>query len=253
MKALDFSKSIANISIPGTHETMASTTGIPWVMCQSLSLGVQLQIGIRFFDIRCSLYTNELLIYHSKFYLHSNFTQCLTDMSDFLNKHPTEFLVVRVREENPPIHSNISFCKAVRDTLENYKSHIWSEETVPIIEQAKGKIIILYDFSKDDRTPIGIPYRSLKIEDIWSAKSFSEKWKAVQNHLERATSIVDNQIYLTYNSTTINIDTPCYIARELNPKLYDYLKGKHGRFGIIAMDYPGPKLVEEIINTNNED
>ncbi|XP_052087385.1 1-phosphatidylinositol phosphodiesterase-like [Mytilus californianus] len=259
MKALDESKSITDISIPGTHESMASTSAIPWVVCQSLSLGDQLQIGIRFFDIRCRLYTDDLLIYQNMFNLNFQFTQCLTDMADFLDKHPSEFLLVRVRDEYKSYHSDKSFSEAVRETLENSKAKLWSEEKVPTIGQAKGKIIILYDFSiaKDERRPIGFPYRSLKwlnTEDLWNAHRFSEKWNAVKTHLETAFSQnKDNQIYLTYNSTALSICTPCCIAKRLNPKLYEYINGQHGRFGIIAMDYPGPKLVEKIINSNHNE
>ena len=67
-------------------------------------------------------------------------------------------------------------------------------------------------------------------------------------NLERAQSGSSSIMYLTHNSDSFI--APRGMARTLNTKLHDYARGRRGRMGIIAMDYPGPKLAQDIIDSN---
>lgn len=251
MKKLPDSMSVSKVSIPGTHDTMARAGDIIWSWCQSLSLSIQLKIGIRFFDIRCRHFKNGLPIHHGQFYEHCSFTDVMNTMTSFVKSHPSEVLLVRVKEEYKAAECTRTFCETVWLTLQNYRENIWLEENIPFIKEVRGKIIILRDFKRENN-PIGIPYATLDIEDYWKASSYKEKWRRVKAHLDKTRSTTDNIIHLTFNSCTKGIDAPREIARSLNPKLYKYVRANqgHGRFGIIAIDYPGPKLVEYIIENN---
>uniref|UniRef100_A0A8C4QB65 Phosphatidylinositol-specific phospholipase C X domain-containing protein n=1 Tax=Eptatretus burgeri TaxID=7764 RepID=A0A8C4QB65_EPTBU len=88
-------KSIAEISLPGTHNTM-SFYGGPSVQCQSWCLKQQLEAGVRFLDIRARHYINDLPIHHEAFYQHVTFRNVVQETMDFLKRHPREVLILKL-------------------------------------------------------------------------------------------------------------------------------------------------------------
>lgn len=76
---------VSELSIPGTHDTMARYGG-PNGECQTLTLPDQLESGIRVLDIRCRHIGNAFAIHHGVFYQHANFDDVLKMTVDFLRK-----------------------------------------------------------------------------------------------------------------------------------------------------------------------
>ncbi len=65
--------------------------------------------------------------------------------------------------------------------------------------------------------------------------------------------VTKNRMFLTYSSGASILAHPNALAWLLNPRLHEYLTGYVGqrkRFGIVAMDFPGAKLVQTIIGFN---
>ena len=58
-------------------------------------------------------------------------------------------------------------------------------------------------------------------------------------------------MYLTYNSDSFI--APRDMVKTLNTKLHDYVRGRQGRLGIIAMDYLGPNIAYDTIDSNFSD
>ncbi|CAC5359193.1 plc [Mytilus coruscus] len=200
---------------------MARAGDIIWSWCQSLSLSIQLKIGIRFFDIRCRHFKNGLPIHHGQFYENCNFADCMNTMTSFVKSHPSEVLLVRVKEEYKAAKCTRTFCETVWLTFQNYRENIWLEENIPSIKEVRGKIIILRDFTRENN-PIGIPYASLDIEDYWKAFSYNEKWRRVKAHLDDTRSTTDNPIHITFNSCTMGVNAPREIARRLKGIRYSF-------------------------------
>jgi len=247
MRRIQGEKLISALSIPGTHNTMALDGSNKWVWCQSLRLSVQLRIGLRFFDIRCRHLRNGLPIHHGAFYQNTNFYNCISDMIDFLRDNPTEMLLVRVQEEYEDAECTRSFCETVLANIQKFpQSSFWFNKEIPSINEVRGKIVILPNFAS--RNVLGIPYDSLVIEDHYNLDIWL-KWSIVEANLENARSGALSTMYLTFNSAT-GFLPPGDIAKSMNPKLHGYIQGKTARFGIIAMDYPGPQLIKDIIETN---
>ena len=98
MGALDENKLLSEFTIPGTHET-CSLHGGPITECQRLSLSEQLNAGIRAIDIRCRHFRNAFPIHHGAVYQKKNFTDVLNDCKAFLDSHPTECIVMFVKNE----------------------------------------------------------------------------------------------------------------------------------------------------------
>ena len=204
-------------------------------------------LGIRFFDIRCRHFDGDLFIHHGDVYQGHTFCEVLEEVTYFLSLFPSETIFMRVKQEYLQ-ESDITFERRVREHINRYPAHrFWLRPEIPTVEEARGKIIILRDFSTQN-SPLGIPYSDLNIADDYYRAGYDRKWNGVRENLERAQSESRSSLYLTYNSDSFI--APRDMARTLNTKLHDYVRGRRGRMGIIAIDYPGPKLVQDIIDTN---
>ncbi|WP_436537326.1 phosphatidylinositol-specific phospholipase C [Actinoplanes sp. HUAS TT8] len=105
MRALPDSRSLAALSIPGTHETLAIHGGA-WTQTQedfgdsAATLTAQLNAGIRMIDLRARVNTgNTFTIHHGATYQNANFDDVLNKLAAFLGAHPGESVVVRLKQE----------------------------------------------------------------------------------------------------------------------------------------------------------
>uniref|UniRef100_UPI00358DECE8 1-phosphatidylinositol phosphodiesterase-like n=1 Tax=Myxine glutinosa TaxID=7769 RepID=UPI00358DECE8 len=256
MASISDEKSIAEISLPGTHNTM-SFYGGPAVQCQSWSLKQQLEAGVRFLDIRARHYTNDLPIHHEYYYQHATFRNVLQETMDFLKRHPREVMIMRLREE----YTSKRNTETMHDTVTRYlqlfaqRDRVWQGHRVPTVGEARGKLIILQNFNGKR---LGIPYRAkdiMSISDdyhIPTVFNIPTKWDGVQKHLKAAIDGDKQKIYLTYTSGSGGL-FPITITSHINPRLYDFLdkmNGQKQRLGIITMDFPSAQVINMIIGFN---
>lgn len=172
--------SIANISIPGTHNSM-SLHGGDHVATQTLPLAEQLRAGIRAFDIRLKVVYNELRAYHGSFGQNATFVDILGTMVKFLRENPTETLIVRIKEEGPPLASNVSFADAVATARSPYEGYIhpWTMRPPPL-QAVRGKLIMIRD---------GIYSQLFSVTDMWYLPtnwSLYSKWEDIKAALAYA-------------------------------------------------------------------
>ena len=120
MNHIDDHKHISQLSVPGTHDTAACHEYQPmctlFCECQSLKIPDQLNIGVRFLDIRLNHYENYFRINHGFIYLKLNFADVLNDIDAFLRQNPSESIVMRYKKEYEEIDCSRSFV----DTLQSY-------------------------------------------------------------------------------------------------------------------------------------
>ncbi|GAA0383764.1 hypothetical protein Acor_80440 [Acrocarpospora corrugata] len=105
--------SLAELSVPGTHDTLAVYGG-GLVETQEKheqdgqpggkSLAFQLGAGIRAIDIRVRIVPDEsnnakFAIHHGPYYLHANFDDVIREMRTFLTAHPSETILLNVKAE----------------------------------------------------------------------------------------------------------------------------------------------------------
>jgi len=105
MRGLPDGASLAALSVPGTHETMAIHGGA-WTQTQEDfgdsggTLAAQLTAGIRMIDIRARVNAgNTFTIHHGGTYQNANFDDVLAKLADFLGAHPKEAVVLRLKQE----------------------------------------------------------------------------------------------------------------------------------------------------------
>ncbi|XP_043935283.1 1-phosphatidylinositol phosphodiesterase-like [Protopterus annectens] len=247
MKSIPDDKKISQLSFPGTHNTMARAGDLLWVWCQSLSLNTQMRLGVRFFDIRCRHYYDSLPIHHGAFYQGCDFNYVVSQMISYLEVNPSEVFLMRIREEHEPDGNTRSFTDTLKAEMSNFPpGRFYLQDHIPNMRECRGKIIVLRDFSDYS---FGIHFRSTDLEDTWSAGE-DEKWDKVKAQLDKAQQSSGDTLFITFSSFTCGGQAPRELSRKMNPKLHSYITGRKGRLGIVVSDYPGPKLIRDIIESN---
>ena len=69
------------------------------VECQTLTLDQQLRAGIRALDIRCRCINNAFTIHHAGYYQQATFVEVLRTTINYLNKNPSETVLMRVNQD----------------------------------------------------------------------------------------------------------------------------------------------------------
>ncbi|KAM9313073.1 1-phosphatidylinositol phosphodiesterase-like [Gastrophryne carolinensis] len=249
---------LASLAIPGTHDTMAFYGG-SLAECQSWSLLNQLRAGIRFLDIRPRHYQDRLPIFHGVSYQRTYFDQVLKDTVTFLTEHPSETVLMRVKEEHDPYQVTRSYYKSVAEVINQTGEHWFlKNSSLSTLGKARGKIIILQQFSSNGEGPnFGPLYPGdMSISDKYEVTDDAVKWAEVERHLEIAQDGDTERAYLTYSSGTHwLLYTPETLARKINPRVLNYLTintspARRRSVGVIIMDFPGANLVRQIILDN---
>ncbi|KAL4629557.1 hypothetical protein GN956_G17011 [Arapaima gigas] len=254
MAAIPDNWSLSEVTLPGTHNTMALFGGF-LVECQSWSLSLQLEAGVRLLDVRLRNVNGNLTVHHGMVYQHAHFGDVLQAVARFLHQQPTEVVLMRIREE---FSKTDDIYGAVVDYIQRYAHWdlLWQSRLVPNMGEVRGKLIVLQDFYGPD---LGMCYRSLDIADKWKVPTLlhlHEKWQSIHKHLEAAEVGNKDQAFLTYSSGTGLFAFPTLVAQWINGQLLDYLQKKAGkprRFGMISMDFPAAPLLQAIIDFNRAD
>ncbi|KAM5377896.1 hypothetical protein ACJZ2D_004800 [Fusarium nematophilum] len=280
MEALPDDVPISSLSIPGTHDTMSYSIPSDYFRCQNWNLTMQLSSGLRYFDIRARLRDNELHIYHGQVDTGFSFTDVLVTMAEFLDSHPSEAIIMRVKQEGKPVGraNTISFEKAFSRhgsthtpafrTFADYFYTYTDETALPTLGHMRSKILIIQQFPHENK-PYGIQWRGKRIvlEDHWITPSIyhlAEKWSAIRDAIEvAATAEHDNSVlFLTHVSTAVGVrpieaaagplDRAVTGMNDMTGQWIEDLEFNPDatRTGILVMDFPGQRLIDAILRWN---
>lgn len=169
MASIPNERPLSHVTMPGTHNTMALYGGV-YAECESWSLASQLKAGIRFLDIRVRHVQGNLTIHHGVSYQRAHFGQVLDGVVDFLQEYPSETVLMRLKEE---FSETRDIYGAVVDYIHRYAHWdlLWHSRLVPAMGEARGKLIILQEFSGPD---LGMRYASLDIADDWKVQKLKK-------------------------------------------------------------------------------
>jgi len=191
-----------------------------------MSLETQLKSGIRVLDIRLKNVSDELLCYHGIQYLYDNFTDVLSTVTHFLDEHPRETVLMRVKKEQDDSAANLSFDQVFLNKYwVNYFNYFWqtlSGSTNPTLGDMRGKIVVLQDFDSSIGT-FGMPYGGFTAQDDYSLADIThlyDKWTEVKTTLEDAAYVTGiessnpgaNQKYINYLSAYPGGSYPYFVA-----------------------------------------
>ncbi|XP_066578264.1 1-phosphatidylinositol phosphodiesterase [Amia ocellicauda] len=251
MAGIPDERPLSEVNLPGTHNSMAFYGGA-LTECQSWPLSLQLRAGVRFLDVRVRHVRGNLTIHHGIVYQRAHFGTVLEEVTRFLRERPTETVLMRVKEEFSETHALydavVSYIRAYGDW-----DLLWHSRDTPTMGQARGKLIILQNFSGPH---LGMSYGAMDIADEWKVPTLLHiptKWQSVYEHLDAAMAGDCGRLFLTYASGAGVFAYPNAVAQRINSWLYQHLAtlaGQKLRVGMVVMDFPGAPLLKMIIDLN---
>lgn len=292
MGSVPDSRSLAALSIPGTHETMSIHGGAIAQTQENFgdsggTLAAQFNAGIRMIDIRARIETgNSLVIHHGTYYQNANFDDVLTTIGTFLDNHPGETVLMRLKQE---CTGQIGSCTDVSgqepfpDIFDTYAAGrpglFWQPSVdrgagapVPTLGQVRGKLVLVvmngafggrYDNYGLAQFADWNDGSSTYVQDNYNVPNIgaiANKRDQVRRFLD-ATNVGDpSKMYVNFASGASLGAQPQQVAggaqwffswvQGVDPFLLTYMNEGHDliRTGVIMMDFPGGGLINKIIS-----
>ena len=246
MKEIPDSTKLSEMTIPGTHNSCA-LFGICCARTQTWSLVEQMRAGIRFFDIRLRRIDNTLRAYHGFVDQKETFDKILIYAFDFLEKNPSETIIMEIISEYTMKNCTKSFKELYTEYTEIYQNKIvtYKKEDITLGE-IRGKLFAIEIFEKSTSR-----IRNFLVQNFWSINCkclLNKKKRKIKQSIHRAIALKGSKINLNYLSASSDyaMMTPYTAAKECNGIPMKY----HGRLGIICADYPGEDLIDHLIKQN---
>lgn len=252
---------INEMSIPGTHDSGATHSIFDVAgKCQDLSIKAQLNIGVRFFDLRLQLKNEQLEVVHSFVEQKVYFADVIEAMIDFIKEYDTEFLIISIKEEANVVNSSKTFLEVLEGYLTSEVFDL-SNQLPKTLKEARGKIYLLsrinvsygiqaYEGWEDSTT---FTLGDLYIQDNYCIDDIEVKKSDIITTLQHSNN---NRKQLVLNFTSCYIDNafpPTYAATaalKINPWFFDYLDENDGSVGIIIADFMTYELARKIYRRN---
>ncbi|MDK0521072.1 phosphatidylinositol-specific phospholipase C [Streptomyces sp. ML-6] len=252
MAAVPDGTELRALTIPGSHDSGARYGG-PWTECQNTTIAEQLNSGIRFLDVRCRVTGGSFAIHHGAAYQNLMFGDVLGACWDFLAAHPTETVLMRVKQEYSE-ESDATFRAVFDDYLDNrgWRPLFRIDGALPSLGGARGKVVLL----ADNAGLPGVRYADpalFDIQDDYMAEPFA-KYPKIEDQFRKAAR-QPGKLYMNYVSTAALLP-PRWNADRLNPQVHSFLDGSEAAgwtgLGIVPLDFPATRsgLVESLIRHN---
>jgi 1-phosphatidylinositol phosphodiesterase len=272
MSYLDPNLSLLGMTIAGTHDTCCTdpANGTEWSHTQNWGIPDQLNQGVRFVDIRCNGLagtTSEMGIYHSSYYQYIRLQDVLDQCSAFLAAHPTETIVMRLKNENAggQALSDAEFQRRFNyylDTL-GYRPlfHFYGW---PTLGQAAGKVVLLADFVFPSSWGLihwADSADQFNVQDTYTGVGTGTKGQLITQQFDNAYSNpAPATMFVNFLSLAPSINDFFGFPKNLEQTLmdnsiYPYLSARTGqsaRFGIVPMDFADlhVNVLEMLIDKN---
>lgn len=322
MASVDDETLISNMTIPGTHDSgtfvlygeMTNTNAkkkvdnvwsaferayqelegvVNWVRpdykfvpTQSINFEKQLDLGVRFFDIRAKKSGDSLQLFHGPYYCKVSFQEAVNVFINYLNKNDTETILISIKPEDEDNNTN-EFASIVNGVVSQNPNYWYTGNDVPKLWQVRKKIILMPRTGKigagislnalgsntpgkcsrrvcysDLYDPVGINIEMNNYIDSTIAFNTKDpyvyKREAISRFMNLAQENINGGLYLSgqlfVTFTSANsppvIDPRSY-ANSINPWLMpDVVRRENGPIGIVVMDYPSIELVRFLISSN---
>ncbi|MFI9587138.1 phosphatidylinositol-specific phospholipase C [Streptomyces sp. NPDC052236] len=246
------STALARLTIPGTHNSGTRFGGL-WTECQNTTIADQLNSGIRFLDVRCRVTGDSFAIHHGASYQNLMFGDVLIACRDFLAAHPSETVLMRVKQEYSE-DSDATFRRIFDLYLDGkgWRPLFRIGAGLPTLGQARGKVVLLAD---NGGLP-GVRYGDgnlFDIQDDYMAEP-GAKYPKIETHFRKAAQ-QPGKLYVNYVSTAALLP-PRWNSDRLNPRVHSFVDGAEAGgwkgLGIVPMDYPNIRagLVDALIRHN---
>ena len=290
---------INKIVIPGSHDSLTyewersysiiqQFTGY-WAKTQYLTTKQQLLSGVRYFDARYGVSDSPygygkdtVVIFHGDFSTNVTYEECINELVEFINTHPSEIIIWKVQILNNrdivrPITTKYHSTLNLIPYTQTYFNSTMEELRKRRPDQSRGGVILMSDHYTEDQTiwPTSKLFDPYDFDALMTdKKSFTmsrpNKTFAPSSQEEPRFKMSLNKIYSNKEvdpqsisvmqmiaeyqvvSKTSLIDSIETISKRINQALIDKDLPPPPKTGynIIMIDYITPQLSNEIIQFN---
>ena len=295
MSKIDDKKKLVLINIPGSHDSTAfliNKIGACFAQTQYIDMDItsQLNIGVRIFDIRITKknpccawniinndnnnnnknWMDEIICchgicdcYHIKNNKQINLTyeSVLLQIKNFLNKNPTETIILRTNSGRGNKYQNIQMAMDIFDSILGDTSIEYNNKL--ILGDIRGKVVYLFNNNFQDGTnifPIHEKYKigksnfnEFKVDGDLKVKEIKELLEIYNYNFTDA----ENNMKLPLNFETSCtgeynkiIPLPKYEANIVNKFLKEFEFKKGYYYGWISIDFIDEFITKKIIESN---
>ena len=247
LKEIDDTTPLRDVDLPGSHDTMALYSIADLAgQCQTLSLNDQLNLGVRFLDIRLKEDHNSLKAVHGFIDQKATFKDINETVTSFLEKHPSEFIIMSIKEEADPSGSNISFEQALLKYLDS-PIYLKEQTTVPnYVSEIRGKVLLL---SRYKDPSIGIPAFSgwadstsftlpndIYVQDTYKIESKEQKQDEVVKCFNETGHTLKINFLSAYRTDGFPPSYAMSAAKDINPWINKEIS-KYNDRGVVLYDF----------------
>ncbi|CAN0114685.1 unnamed protein product [Scytosiphon promiscuus] len=254
MSEVDGALRLNQISLPGTHDTMAKgmtaclREGLAnHIHTQAWSLRTMLDAGVRAIDIRLRRKEDlSLVLEHGVIELPYNFDADVRDvLASFLGDNPTETVLMLYQINDLAADSASSTAEeTLWDSMSEYPDLWLDGDTVPTLDEARGKVVL----------PAGMPQEEQNEYDLVDFEGIPDKKAFIRDFFSGigASGVdADGPLRLNYLSGTGTYVYPLTVAAGLR----DVYKGTNevvfefsgGCLGVVLFDFVGEDAIAHVV------
>lgn len=262
-------KNVEELAIPGTHDTLTYSEGMDLddkllktlATCQKQELNKQLEMGVRYFDIRTD---DSLMARHGVVRFNKNMNSVFGDFQKFLKDNPSEAIFIRFKTEKKSGGDKARRYPAeIKRLLENYESIIWLRGTntkLPLLKDVRGKIVIFDELGIDNgpySQGMGFRYGDetyFKIQDDYNAPNEEKKLEKIKDFQKKCFLYKFKLNHVSATGTLAGALpgtwTPEDYAKYLNPRVCEELVACEDPLGIMIFDFIDSYIANRIYIQN---
>ena len=247
LNAIDDNTLLRNVSLPGSHDTMALYSIADLAgQCQTLSLNEQLNLGVRFLDIRLKEDHNSLKAVHGFINQKASFKDISKTVTSFLDKHPSEFIIMSIKEEADPSNSNISFEQALLKEMDDSR-FLKGQTTLPsTVADIRGKVLILARYEGNsigipaydgwaDSTSFTLP-NGIYVQDTYKIESKEQKQEEIVRCFNETGHALKINFLSAYRTDGFPPSYAMSAAKDINPWINKEIS-KYNDRGVVLYDF----------------
>lgn len=283
LSALPDDQYLSAINLAGTHDSATAFASFEKLaQCQNKTFAQQIDMGIRFLDVRLFRKRGRFFLVHGKAncYTSAEKTEklCFDEVFDicvsFLKANPRETIVMSVKQDRGAFEK--TFFKAFYEMFIRGKEPLWFlENRVPRLAECRGKIVLMrrckrsnafeteaccgLDFSvwedqasRTETTPLPVYLHdtlSAMVQDRYRLPP-SLKWDPCAKSFLDTCAPGENQICLHYLSTCGGKGVPALNAPIVNAAFAEYPLETGSARGWIVFDFPTEALCDKVMQSN---
>ena len=237
---------LRDVSLPGSHDTMALYSIADLAgQCQSLSLHDQLNLGVRFLDNRLKEDHDKLKAVHGFINQKVSFETITKTIEEFIEKNPSEFIIMSVKEEADPSNSEISFENSLKSYL-NKDIYLKDTELPNKLGDVRGKVMLL---SRYENSTIGVPAydgwkdsasftlpNDIYVQDTYQITSTEQKQDEIVKCFNEAGHALKINFLSAYRTDTFPPSYAVSAAEDINPWINEEIN-KYNDRNIVLYDF----------------